>query len=221
MHRHILSKQRHIHKLPYQIILFAVVAVLLVLVDQLSKMAASLYLKDQGDLVLIDGVLDLHYLENTSAAFSFDPVSFLQKTFSFAYFTNHPQAFVFCKMAFFTVLTIVVVVLIAWLFVRIPNTGRFLPANLILTFFVAGALGNFIDRIRLQHVIDFIYFKLINFPVFNVADIYVTVSAVLLVILGLFYYKDKDYDEIFPPAKRGTDEGQTNTDRQSEDTGQM
>ena len=50
-----------------------------------------------------------------------------------------------------------------------------------------------IDRIAHQFVIDFIYFKIINFPIFNVADIYVTVSVTLLVILILFYYKDQEF----------------------------
>ena len=57
----------------------------------------------------------------------------------------------------------------------------------------AGGIGNLIDRVRLNYVVDFIYFSLIDFPVFNVADIYVTVSMFLLLILVLFYYKDEDF----------------------------
>ena len=68
--------------------------------------------------------------------------------------------------------------------------------NWILLFFMAGAIGNFIDRIINQYVVDFFYFKLINFPIFNVADIYVTVAAVFMLFLGLFYYKEEDF-EIF------------------------
>ena len=48
---------------------------------------------------------------------------------------------------------------------------------------------------------DFLYFELIYFPIFNVADIYVTVAAFAMVLLGLFYYKDEDYDLIFPSKK--------------------
>ena len=58
---------------------------------------------------------------------------------------------------------------------------------------VSGAVGNFIDRVRFGYVRDFIYFKLINFPVFNVADCYVTVSVALLIILILFVYKEDDF----------------------------
>jgi signal peptidase II len=62
----------------------------------------------------------------------------------------------------------------------------------------AGAVGNMIDRIFRKYVVDFVYFSLINFPVFNVADIYVTVAAVMLVILILFFYQEEDFDRIFP-----------------------
>lgn len=60
------------------------------------------------------------------------------------------------------------------------------------------AVGNMIDRIFRKYVVDFVYFSLINFPVFNVADIYVTVAAVMLVILILFFYQEEDFDRIFP-----------------------
>ena len=50
-----------------------------------------------------------------------------------------------------------------------------------------------IDRIRQDYVVDFIYFVIINFPIFNVADIYVTVSTFFFVILFLFYYKENDF----------------------------
>ena len=59
-----------------------------------------------------------------------------------------------------------------------------------------GAIGNSIDRMRLGYVIDFFYFKLIDFPVFNVADIFVTVSVVLLIFFILFFYKEEDLDKI-------------------------
>ena len=54
-----------------------------------------------------------------------------------------------------------------------------------------------IDRVRLNYVVDFLYFKLIDFPIFNVADIYVTVAAVMLVVLVCFYYKEEDLERVF------------------------
>ena len=46
-------------------------------------------------------------------------------------------------------------------------------------------------------MVDFLYFRLINFPIFNVADIYVTTAVILLLVLVLFYYKEEDYNKIF------------------------
>ena len=63
---------------------------------------------------------------------------------------------------------------------------RFRLLNVVVILFVAGALGNLIDRIVNNYVVDFFYFSLINFPIFNVADIYVTVAAFMFIILGLF-----------------------------------
>ena len=51
-----------------------------------------------------------------------------------------------------------------------------------------------IDRIHNDYVIDFIYFVIINFPIFNVADIYVTVATFIFAVLLLFYYKDNDFE---------------------------
>jgi signal peptidase II len=101
-------------------------------------------------------------------------------------------------MRFFIVITIVVVALLYLLYLRVPQTKRFRYFNWILLAFIAGAIGNCIDRSVNQYVVDFFYFKLINFPIFNVADIYVTVSAVMLILLFLFYYKEADFEQIFP-----------------------
>ena len=66
------------------------------------------------------------------------------------------------------------------------------PLAVCLMLIASGAVGNMIDRITLSYVVDFLYFSLINFPIFNVADCYVTCSAVGLVLLIMFYYKDED-----------------------------
>ena len=73
---------------------------------------------------------------------------------------------------------------------------RFLPLRICAVFVMAGAWGNCIDRITLNYVVDFLYFKLIDFPIFNVADIYVTVAAFAVAILICFYYKDGDFERI-------------------------
>lgn len=145
------------------------------LLDQWTKYLAVTFLKGQEALVLIPGVLELRYLENQGAAFGM-----LQN-----------------QQWFFIILTIVFLVAALWMLRRIPKTGRFLPLILTIAFLCAGAVGNFIDRIVHRYVVDFIYFSLIDFPIFNVADICVTVSVIALVILLLFRYKEEDLNAVF------------------------
>ena len=178
-----------------------IIVALLILIDQITKMFAFNGLKNTPGITIINGVFELKYLENQSAAFSLDPISLIYKIFHITYFDTHPQVFLNCKMAFFIILTVAVLVIIALLYQRIPWNRRFLPLNVILIGFFAGAIGNLIDRIVHNYVIDFFYFSLINFPIFNVADIYVTLSAIALIIVVFFYYKEEDYSVIFSSSK--------------------
>ncbi|MCI5701098.1 MAG: signal peptidase II [Lachnospiraceae bacterium] len=146
--------------------------ILLTMLDQWTKYLAVTFLKNQHSIPLIPGVLELQYLENTGAAFG------MLKDMQWLFY----------------ILTVAMAVVIVWLYFKMPHTGRYLPARIISIVLLAGALGNFIDRIRFQYVVDFIYFSLINFPIFNVADIYVTVSVAVILVLVLFFYKDEDYD---------------------------
>lgn len=167
------------HKVINKGILGFVISFILILVDQLSKLSAIHHLMGKDPLVLIDGVFELRYLENRGAAFGI-----LQD-----------------KKLFFVIFTIIVLCLITYVYLkRIPCEKKFIWMDLICILFVSGAVGNFIDRITKNYVVDFFYFKLINFPIFNVADIYVTVAAFAMIILGLFYYKEEDYNKIY--AKR-------------------
>ena len=61
--------------------------------------------------------------------------------------------------------------------------------SMVIIILVSGAIGNLIDRCFRKYVVDFFYFKLIDFPVFNVADIYVTVAAIMLILLIMFFIK--------------------------------
>lgn len=150
-------------------IVIAVVAILvLVGIDQWTKSLAVAKL--QTSVELIKGVFEFTYVENRGAAFGI-----LQ---------NHQMMF--------AAFTVIVVILIFAFYLKIPQGKKYLPLNISLVVLMAGAIGNFIDRTYLGYVVDFLYFKLINFPVFNVADIYVTCSAFLLVILVMFVYKEED-----------------------------
>ena len=96
----------------------------------------------------------------------------------------------------FLVLCTFFCIALLWLFYKIPKTGYYLPLILTGGILAGGALGNFIDRAFRGFVVDFIYITLIDFPVFNVADIYVVCGGILLAILVLFYYKDEDFEFI-------------------------
>ena len=145
---------------------------ILTFLDQGSKYLVLTRLKNSPDILLIPGVLQLHYLENRGMAFGL--------------FEGKIPVFVILCVLFFCVFF--------YVYARIPRTGYYLPLTITSLIMVSGALGNFIDRVFRKYVVDFIYFSLIDFPVFNMADIYVVCSGILLVILVCFKYKnDEDY----------------------------
>ena len=185
-----------------KLVLSAIIVALLILLDQITKYLAVLFLKGKSAFPIIKNVFELQYLENQSAAFGMDPISLLHKIFSFDIFNENPALFLQVKMIFFVILTVLLVALFVWVYIRVPEKKKFLFIDIILVLFVSGAIGNFIDRVTHQYVIDFFYFKLINFPIFNVADIYVTIAAFAMVALILFYYKEEDFEEIFPSKQK-------------------
>ena len=148
--------------------LFAVV--LLVGLDQFAKYLAVVGLKGKEPVALIPDILLLLYTENTGAAFG------IMKG----------------KQWFFYVIALIVVIGVTAAYHRLPSGKRYLPLRMDFAFITAGALGNVIDRLRLGYVVDFIYFKPIDFPVFNVADIYITCACAALIFLFLFYYKEDE-----------------------------
>ncbi len=148
---------------------------LLTFLDQWTKHLAVLYLKDQNPFVLWEGVFEFNYLENRGAAFGI--------------FQGQRAIFLVC--------TILILGLVAFCYYRLPEDRHFHPIRLVGILLVAGAIGNMIDRVANSFVVDFFYFKLIDFPVFNVADCYVTVGAALLAFLILFYYKEEELGFLF------------------------
>ncbi len=151
----------------------------LVLLDQATKSWASTALQD-GPIVLIDGVLEFYYLENTGAAWgTFQGMQWL-----------------------FYIMTAVYIALAVLEIIHLCKNSRYLPLVYTLVVTLSGAVGNLIDRLSQQYVVDFIYFKLIDFPVFNVADCCITISMALLVVQILFCYRNEDLDYIIPGQKK-------------------
>ena len=138
--------------------------------DQWTKALAVRYLMNQTPVLLMEGVFQLHYSENRGAAFGL-----LQG-----------------KQFFFFLITLLVLGAAAYMVWHMPPVKRFFPMWFALLLVASGAVGNMIDRVSQGYVVDFLYFNLINFPIFNVADCYVTVGAFLLVVLIVFYYREEE-----------------------------
>lgn len=151
--------------------LFAVICVLLVGLDQLTKMQAVRYLKGGNEITLIPNALYLLYVENYGAAFG------MMQGMRFVFY----------------IITAVVAFFVLYTVARMPAEAHFRPLYIVCALIFSGALGNLIDRAMQHYVVDFIYFSPIDFPVFNVADIYVTVGCAALVALFMFVYKDEDF----------------------------
>ncbi len=155
--------------------LFRMIAELLcigvfILVDQITKIWAVDTLKEGRVIELIPGVLQFHYLENQGAAFGI-----LQN-----------------QQTFFVIAGAVILVLVMYVLFVMPHERKYRILNVLLIMIASGAIGNMIDRVNLGYVVDFIYVSAINFPIFNVADCYVTVSTILLALVILFYYQEED-----------------------------
>lgn len=153
------------------LIIDLVLLILLVCADQFTKYTAVLKLKNQPAFNIIDGVLEFNYLENRGAAFGM-----LQ---------NQKSFFVFVAVIFLGV--------IIYVLIKTPDDKKYTKLHFLLVMIAGGAIGNMIDRLKLDYVVDFIYIVLINFPIFNVADMYVTFSTVILIIQILFVYNENDF----------------------------
>lgn len=151
----------------------------LICLDQFTKKLAVQHLKGQPSYVLINGVLELQYAENRGAAFGI--------------FQN--------KQTGLIVFTVIIILAVFVLFEITPLKKRMIPLQIAYLLVIAGAVGNMIDRVRQDYVVDFIYFRIINFPNFNVADICVTCACILLIIMMLFVYKDDEQLTIFSKKK--------------------
>lgn len=160
-----------------KIIKMIIAVVILVSIDQITKYMAVEFLTNNS-IDIIPGFFKLELLYNNGAAFGILSNSRL----------------------FFCILTVILCVIIEYVYIKTPANKKYIFLNIILLVFLSGAIGNLIDRIKTGLVVDFLSFKFGSyyFPTFNVADIYVTVSAIVLLLLLFFYYKDEDLAFISP-----------------------
>ena len=150
-------------------IFYIILSALLITVDQYSKHLAVTYLANGKTVDILPEIFELRYLENHGVAFGM----------------MQDMRWIFIPIS------IVLTAVLVWLLARSPlrQSGLFRFSCYLC---LAGALGNMIDRFALGYVIDFLYFKLIDFPIFNLADCYVVIATFLLAYFVLFRFKKYD-----------------------------
>ncbi len=151
---------------------FLLITVLLAAADQLIKYFVVRNIGYQEEKKILGDALVLTYIRNDGTAWGV----------------------LGGKQILLIILTVLISAAILYVFMNAAGAKRYRAVRFLLACLFGGAIGNFIDRIRLHYVVDYIYVKLIRFPVFNFADIFVTCSIILLLILFIFYYNGKDFD---------------------------
>ena len=139
--------------------------VLAVGLDQLTKYLAVVKLKPIDTFPIIEDALHFTYLENRGAAFGMLADS---------------------RWVFMVTSTVAVIGIIGFMMWKYPKFDMKQPANnvlyLALAFIAGGGIGNIIDRVANGYVVDFVDFRLINFAIFNVADIFVCIGCPLIIL---------------------------------------
>lgn len=150
--------------------IFLLMLVLAVSLDQITKILVLQNLKGKDAFPIISGVLEFQFFSNTGIAWSM-----LEGQILFILFTG-----------------IILLAVVLFCVIKLPDEKKFHIIYILTGILSGGAIGNMIDRIRLGYVVDFIYFKIINFPIFNVADMCIVISVIIIGILFLFVYKEED-----------------------------
>lgn len=146
--------------------LYFFMVLVIVLLDQITKLAAVKYLKGNRPYIIIEDFFQLYYVENTGAAFGI---------------LKNGRIF------FIIVSVLVIIFVIIFMFKYFSTLNKMM--RIALAMFIGGSIGNFIDRVRLGYVVDFLSFKLpwgYDFPVFNIADSFIVVSTILIMAMIIF-----------------------------------
>ena len=149
--------------------LYIAAILVMIVVDQVVKHWAFIVLQPQHTIPLIENVFHLTYIENRGAAFSM--------------FAKFDSRWIFVALA--------AVITLAICYALSKKLMQTALGSWSLVLIAAGAVGNAVDRVARGFVVDMFDFRLIHFPVFNVADIFICVGGVLFVIYFMFQHKDK------------------------------
>ena len=160
--------------------MYFLLSILLIVIDQLTKVWVRGNLSLGGSAPFLPHVLELTYVQNTGAAFSFLAGADLT-----------------WLLAIVSLIATVVIALALW--------RDFFPGfwgRLSLSLLLAGAAGNLIDRAILGYVTDMFQTVFMDFPVFNVADICVVCGGALMIVYVLFFYERDHRTEASAPNAR-------------------
>lgn len=150
------------------LIIYLIVAAAIVICDQLVKAWIVANLSLGESMSLIKDVFSLTYFQNTGAAWSI-----LEG-----------------KMSFFAVVTVAAVAVCSFLLIKNLKGSKFFTFG--MTLIIAGAIGNFIDRMRMGYVVDMFQTDFINFPIFNVADMSLVIGVALVFIYVILDERTKE-----------------------------
>lgn len=150
---------------------YFIIIALVLIIDQLSKYLTIAYLKPIRSYPLINNIFHLTYAENTGAAFSI-----LRD-----------------KQLLLIISTLIIITALLFYLIKNLKTDQVL-LKFSLPLIIGGALGNLIDRIRLGYVVDMLDFTLINFAIFNMADVFVVLGVILFTYSVLTSSTDNSID---------------------------
>lgn len=146
--------------------LAAIIVVLAVVADQLTKYLVVQNIELSDSRPFIDGFMKFYHTRNTGGGWSILNGGGSERVI---------------------LITVSLLAMAAVVYVLATNYHRHPLMNIALAMVLGGGVGNMIDRIRLEYVVDFLRTEFIEFPTFNIADCFITVGAVLLVVYILFY----------------------------------
>ncbi len=171
------------------VIVLMISFVVLIIIDQYTKYLTVTNLDVSESMDFIKGFLRFTYVRNKGASFGM-----LQG-----------------QRTYFIILTCIVLPIMLFYYLKISviiNVCRdvikkwhFMFFNVGLMLMFIGSIGNFIDRIRLSYVIDFLDVEFIDFPVFNMADCYITVGTGILILM-MILMGEKELDYIIKSRKK-------------------
>lgn len=148
---------------------YLILTTILVIIDQLTKYLTVENIASHEVVEVIPNILSFTYIQNSGAAFSI-----LEG-----------------QMLFFYIVSVIVIAFLLYYMYTEAQNNKIL--GILLSIVLAGTIGNFIDRLLYQYVIDMIQLEFVNFAIFNVADMFLTVGVALLFIYTLFEDRINEY----------------------------